>query len=112
MGIDASPRGLMHRAIILPMTKALHQQQPTALTPEMIAEIRGAWAEIDQEQMAIISRLSPAERMRRGFAMSNAVRRVAVYRLRQQRPELSEAEANRIVLARYYEMEERFNARH
>ncbi len=78
----------------------------------MIAEIRGAWAEIDPAQMAIIRRFSPAERMRRGFAMSNAVRRVAVYRLRQQWPELSEAEANRMVLARYYEMEQRFNARH
>lgn len=112
MGIDASPRELMCRAIILLMTDVSHQRQPIALTPEMIAEIRGAWAEIDPAQMAIISRLSPAERMRRGFAMSNAVRRVAVYRLRQQRPELSEAEANRMVLAHYYEMEERFNARH
>lgn len=93
------------------MTDASYKQQPIALTTEMIAEIRGAWAEIDPAQMAIISGLSPAERMRRGFAMSNAVRRVAVYRLRQQRPELSEAEANRIVLARYYEAEDRFNAR-
>jgi len=94
------------------MIDTFPQQQPIALTPDMIAEIRGAWAEIDPAQMAIISRLSPAERMRKGFAMSNAVRRVAVYRLRQQRTELSEAEANRLVLARYYEMEERLNARY
>ena len=94
------------------MIDTFPQQQPIALTPDMIAEIRGAWAEVDPAQMAIISRLSPAERMRKGFAMSNAVRRVGVYRLRQQRPELSEAEANRLVLARYYEMEERFNARY
>ena len=82
------------------------------LTPDMIAEIRGAVAEIDPAQMAIISRLSPAERMRRGFGMSNTVRRIAVHRLRQMQPELSEAEANRMVLARYYALEERYNARH
>jgi hypothetical protein len=86
--------------------------EPIKLTPDMIAEIRGAVAEVDPAQMAIISRLTPAERMRRGFAMSNTVRRIAVYRLRQIQPELSEAEANRIVLSRYYALEERYNARH
>lgn len=86
--------------------------KPVKLTPDMIAEIRGAVAEVDPAQMAIISRLTPAERMRRGFAMSNTVRRIAVYRLRQMRPELSEAEANRIVLSRYYALEERHNARY
>ena len=81
------------------------------VTEEMRAEIRGALAEIDPAQMAIIARMTPAQRMEMGFAMSNSVRRIAVDRLRQLRPELSEAEANREVLARYYALEEKYNAR-
>ena len=78
----------------------------------MRAEIRGAIAEIDPAQMAIIARMTPAQRMKKGFALSNSLRCVAVGRLRQLRPELSEAEANREFLARYYALEEKFNARH
>jgi hypothetical protein len=32
------------------------------LTPEIIAEIRGAFAEVDRAQMAITRRLTPAQR--------------------------------------------------
>jgi hypothetical protein len=81
------------------------------LTEEMRQEIRGACAEVDPEQMAIIARMTPAERMLKGFRLSNTSRRVAVARYRQQHPELSEAEAQRILLARYYDLESRDAAR-
>lgn len=81
------------------------------VTDEMRSEIRGALAEIDPAQMAIIASLTPAERMQQGFAMSNTVRRIAVGRLRQLHPELDEAEANRQVLARYYALEDGTNGR-
>ena len=81
------------------------------VSEEMRAEIRGALAEIDPAQMAIIARMTPAQRMEMGFAMSNSVLRIAVDRLRQLRPELSEAEANREFLARYYALEAKYNAR-
>lgn len=76
------------------------------LTEEMRQEIRGACAEVDPEQMAIIARMTPAERMLKGFRLSNIARRVAVAHYRQQHSELSEADAQRILLAQYYSLEQ------
>jgi hypothetical protein len=81
------------------------------VTDEMHAEIHGALAEIDLAQMAVISRMTPAQRMEIGFRMSNIARRVAVDRLRQIHPELGEADANRMLLARYFALEEEYRAK-
>ncbi len=88
----------------MPGDKDIPPQIP--VTAEMRAEIRGALAEIDPAQMAIISRMTPEERIEAGFRMSNIARRVVVDRLRQLHPELSEAEANRIALAQYYALQD------
>lgn len=75
------------------------------VTEEMRLEIQGAIAEIDPAQMAIISKMTPAERMEMGFRMSDMALRVARERLMQLHPELSEVDANRTVLERYYALE-------
>ena len=72
------------------------------VTEEMRAEIRGAWAEIDLEQMKIISKMTIAERAERGFDMCESVMQVAIYRLRLKNPELSPVEARRQFLEDYY----------
>jgi hypothetical protein len=59
--------------------------------------IAGACAELDLEQIAVTRRLTPAQRFRQGFSMLRLAEQVGAYRLRLRRPELSEAEALRII---------------
>ena len=74
-----------------------HRQTPLVVTEQMRREIAGAVAEIDLVQMEILRRMTPAQRVQMAASMIADVERVAVYRLRQREPELSEAEAYRIV---------------
>ena len=64
------------------------------------AQIAGAAAEIDPQQMAIVRRLTPAQRFEQMQSMIDLVEGIAAYRLRQRQPELSEAEALRIIRSR------------
>ncbi len=64
------------------------------------AQIAGAVAEIDPQQMAIVRRLTPAQRFEQMQSMIDLVEGIAAYRLRQRQPELSEAEALRIIRSR------------
>jgi hypothetical protein len=64
------------------------------------AQIAGAVAEIDPQQMAIVRRLTPAQRFEQMQSMIDLVEGIAAYRLRQRQPELGEAEALRIVRSR------------
>jgi len=64
------------------------------------AKIAGAVAEIDPQQMAIVRRLTPAQRFEQMQSMIDLVEGIAAYRLRQHQPELSEAEALRIIRSR------------
>jgi hypothetical protein len=80
------------------------------LTEEDIIAIEGAIAELDPRQAEIDRRLTLAERFHKGFEMVEAARRYNIYRLRKENPELSEAEAQRIALRRYYALEEMMNA--
>jgi hypothetical protein len=75
------------------------------LTPEDSIAIRAAIAEVDLQQAEIDCRLTPAQRVRKAMSLSKMMRRIAIYRLRQENPELSEAEAQRIFLERYYSAE-------
>lgn len=62
--------------------------------------IAGAVAEVDPNQIAILRRLTPAQRFRQMQSMIELVEGVAAYRLRQRRPELSEAESLLVIRRR------------
>jgi hypothetical protein len=81
------------------------RKEPFVITDEVRREIAGAVDEIDIAQMAIISKLTPAQRVQMAASMIDACERAGVQRLLQRQPELSEDEAYRIVrggLLNYY----------
>jgi len=77
------------------------QGQP-ALSPEFRQMLANSAAEADQRQIDIYHRLPPAGRFRQGCSTSDAARRAIAYRIRQERPEITTAEANREGLLRAY----------
>lgn len=78
------------------------RKEPSVITQEIRRQIAGAVAvaEIDLAQMAIVSKLTPAQRVQMAASMIDACERAGVHRLRQRQPELSELEALRIVRGR------------
>ena len=72
------------------------------LAPELAEPIRASIAEVDLRQIAISRRLSPAHCVQKAGRLSDDLHRMAVRRLRSERPELSHAEAHREVLKRNY----------
>ncbi len=72
------------------------------ISPELKQIIRSSASEVDQRQINIYHRLSPADRFRQGCAISDIARNVVAYRIRQENPELSPAEATRFALQRAY----------
>jgi hypothetical protein len=73
-----------------------------ALRAEIQQVLKGRVAEVDQRQIDIYNRLSFAELFRQGCSISDTARQVVAYRIRQENPKLSLAEANRIALQRAY----------
>lgn len=73
-----------------------------AISPELSQIVRSSVAEVDQRQIDIYHQLSPADRFRQGCAISDTARRVVAYRIRQENPQLSAAEAHRMALQRAY----------
>jgi hypothetical protein len=73
-----------------------------SLSPRFKKVLTGISSEVDPRQIEIYHRLSPADRFRQGCAASDAARRVVAYRIRQQNPGVSQAEANRLALQRAY----------
>lgn len=67
------------------------------LHPDLAGLINGSVTEVDPAQIGIYRRLNPADRFRQGCSISDTARQVVAYRLQQRRPELSLAEANRLV---------------
>lgn len=63
-------------------------------------QIAGAVAEVDPQQMAIVRRLTSAQRFEQLQSMIDLVEGIAAYRLRQRQPDLNEAEALRIIRSR------------
>jgi hypothetical protein len=59
-------------------------------------------AEVDQRQIDIYHKLSPAARFYQGCSTSDTARKVVAYRIRQENPKLSMDEATRIALERAY----------
>lgn len=81
------------------------RKEPFVITEKVRRQIAGAVAEIDLVQMAIVSKLTPAERVQMALSMIDACEKAGVTQLRQRQPELSEDEAYRIVrggLLNYY----------
>jgi len=76
-------------------------EQPTLLS-EIQQILKTSAAEVDQRQIDIYHKLSPADRFRQGCSISDTARKVVAYRIRQEDPQISIAEANRIALQRAY----------
>jgi hypothetical protein len=75
--------------------------QPS-LSPELAQLIKSSSSEVDQRQIDIYRKLPPAERFRQGCAISDTARNVVSYRIRQENPGISPAEANRLALQKAY----------
>jgi hypothetical protein len=59
-------------------------------------------SEVDPRQIEIYHRLSPADRFQQGCAISDTARTIVAYQIRQQNPEISLIEANKLALQRAY----------
>jgi hypothetical protein len=77
------------------------QGQP-ALTHELRQVLRNSAAEVDPRQIDIYRQLSCADRFRQGCLVSDTARNAVAYRIRQEDPNVSVQEANRIALQRAY----------
>lgn len=91
------------------MVYSRNKQQPgyylegqPALSSDFKQALKGSAAEVDQRQINIYRTLSFAERFHQGCSISDMARKVVAYRIRQENPGLSFAEANRIALERAY----------
>ena len=79
------------------------QGQP-ALSSEFKQVLKSGAAEVDQRQIDIYHKLSPADRFRQGCSISDIARNVVAYRIRQENPKLSSDEANQLALRRAYRL--------
>jgi hypothetical protein len=77
------------------------QGQP-ALSPKIKQLIKASVAEVDQRQIDIYRQLPAAARFRQGSAISDTARNVVAYRIKQEHPEITLLEANRMALQRAY----------
>jgi hypothetical protein len=73
-----------------------------ALSAEIQRVLRSSASEVDQRQIDIYRKLSFAERFYQGCSISDTARKVVAYRIRQENPRLSVAEANWMALQRAY----------
>lgn len=73
-----------------------------ALSSELKQILKASAAEVDQRQIDIYRKLSPAERFHQGCSISDTARKVVAYRIRQDNPKLTISEANRLALERAY----------
>ncbi|HSB00345.1 MAG TPA: hypothetical protein VLE49_06830 [Anaerolineales bacterium] len=77
-------------------------QGQEALFSELKQILKSSAAEVDQRQIDIYRKLSPADRFRQGCSISDTARKVVAYRIRQENPKLSMREANLMALERAY----------
>jgi hypothetical protein len=81
-----------------------HLEGQPALSPELQQTLYSSTAEVDPRQIEIYQRLAPADRFRQGCSISDTARNVVAFRIRQENPNLSLAEANRMALQRAYRL--------
>jgi hypothetical protein len=72
------------------------------VSEQVSQELAGAARELDLAQMEIFRKMSPAQRATLGASISDAARETVAYRIAQENPDLSPAEANRQALQRAY----------
>ncbi len=75
---------------------------PTLLTPQLAALIRGSMDEVDPIQVALASRLSPAQRVQQAARLSDGLRRIAVRRWMEEHPLISIVQAHQEVMKLYH----------
>ena len=76
----------------------------SALSSELQQILHSSAAEVDPRQIEIYQKLVPADRFRQGCSISDTARNVVAFRIRQENPNLSRAEANRMALQRAYRL--------
>jgi hypothetical protein len=88
-----------------PLSYSRNKRQPgyhlhgqPALSPEIKQILKTSAAEVDQRQIDIYRKLSYAERFYQGCSISETARKVVAYRIRQENPQVSLVEANRMAL--------------
>ena len=74
----------------------------SALSSVIKQVLKSSATDVDQRQIDIFRKLSFAERFYQGCSISDTARKVVTYRIRQENPNLSLFEANRIALQRAY----------
>lgn len=84
-----------------------NRRKPFVVDERIRKMIAGAVAEVDPAQIAVLRKLTPKERCRQAIAMIEGAERVAVYRVRQRQPELTESEAVRTVRQRLLDFREK-----
>ena len=72
------------------------------LSPQLSQLIKSCVAEVDQRQIDIFQQLTVAERIYQGRILSDTARHVVSYRILQENPGMTVAEANRLALQRSY----------
>ena len=82
--------------------RGYYVREQEALSREFKQMIKAGAAEVDQRQMDIYRRLSPAARFKQGCAISDTARNVVAYRIRQANPKLTRQEAQKLALQRTY----------
>ena len=82
--------------------RGYYVREQEVLSFEFKQMIKAGAAEVDQRQMDIYRKLSPAARFKQGCAISNTARNVVAYRIRQENPKLTPQEAQKLALQRAY----------
>jgi hypothetical protein len=82
--------------------RGYYVREQEALSLEFKQLIKAGAAEVDQRQIDIYRKLSPAARFKQGCAISNTARNVVAYRIRQENPKLTPQEAQKLALQRTY----------
>ena len=82
--------------------RGYYVREQEALSLEFKQMIKAGAAEVDQRQIDIYRKLSPAARFKQGCAISNTARDVVAYRIRQENPKLTPQEAQKLALQRTY----------
>jgi len=76
-------------------------RKPPPLTRETLArDVHAAFADLDPRQLAITRRLSPAQRFQQVCELNDFLRKAVIAAIRQQHPQISEAELQRQFLFR------------
>ena len=80
------------------MSNPSYQRKEPPLPPEELRRhVQAALVGLDPAQLAIMAKLTPAQRVQMAVSMMEAAEQAGVIQLRRREPELSEIEALRIV---------------